>query len=185
LAAYNEGKLIGEWIDLSEFDSGSEVMAKIQELLQKWSEEQGENREEVAIHDYENFGRDLYDEYMGEEDFDKIIKAYKISEEKGIPADVIASIMREYDPEDIESWIEENYEGEFDSDTDLAYHYVDMMGGVQGLSKNTLEHYFDYESFGEELAMNDYTNFDGHYFRIYQKGGELKKHNLIKYLKRK
>lgn len=182
LAAYNEGKLVGEWIDLSDYNDGSEVMEKIDELLKKFSKKAGETREEYAVHDYENFSANLYSEYMSEESFDKVIKSYNVSKTTGIPADVIATIVREYSPDDIEEWINEHYEGEFNSDTDLAYHYVEQLGGVDGLGKDTAERYFDYESFGRDLAINDYNSYKGYYFRSYAKGGDIKKHDLTKYV---
>jgi hypothetical protein len=40
------------------------------------------------------------------------------------------------DKDDIEEWINEHYEGEFNSDTDLAYHYVEQLGGVKELGEN-------------------------------------------------
>jgi len=183
LAAYNNGMLVGEWLDLSDYNDGSEVMDAINELLEKWSEESGEEREEYAIHDYENFDSGLYSEYMGEESFDKVVKSYKLSEEKGVPMSVISYIMREYDPDDVEEWYDEHFEGEFDSDEDLAYNYVEMIGGVSELGKDTLERYFDYESFGRDLAY-DYTEIDGFYFRNYKRGGEIKKYDLNKYVKK-
>ena len=171
---YNEGKLMGQWIDLSDFDSGAEVMYKISELMNDLTEKTGELREEYAIFDYENFPRSMYSEQMGEKEFDNVIEAYKISQERDMPIDVIGDIMREYSPDDIESFIDENYEGYFESEEDLAYHVIDATGGIENMSKDTLERYFDYESFGRDLSINDYTEFDGHYFRIYKRGGQLK-----------
>ena len=182
LAAYNDGKLVGEWINLSDYNDGSEVMEKIDELLKKWSKKAGEEREEYAVHDYENFSANLYSEYMSEESFDKVIKSYNVSKTTGIPADVIATIVREYNPDDVEEWINEHYEGEFNSDTDLAYHYVEQLGGVKELGEKTTDMYFDYESFGRDLSINDFNDYDGHYFRSYAKGGDIKKHDLTKYI---
>jgi antirestriction protein len=182
LAAYNDGKLVGEWINLSDYNDGSEVMEKIDELLKKWSKKAGEEREEYAVHDYENFSANLYSEYMSEESFDKVIKSYNVSKTTGIPADVIATIVREYNPDDIEEWINEHYEGEFNNDTDLAYHYVEKLGGVKELGEKTTDMYFDYESFGRDLSINDFNDYDGHYFRSYAKGGDIKKHDLTKYV---
>jgi antirestriction protein len=182
LGAYNEGKLIGEWLDLSEYSSGSEVMDAITELLQKFSEKQGIVREEYAIHDIENIPRELYSEYMGESDFDKVIKAYEISEDRGISMEAIASIIREYEPDDLEEFVNDRYEGQYDSDTDLAYAYVDNIGGVSALGEGTLQTYFDYEAFGRDLA-NDYNEYDGYYFRSYARGGVIKKYDLAKYTK--
>jgi antirestriction protein len=165
---YNEGKLIGEWVDLSEYDSGAEVMDKIQALLDKWTKETGRLREEYAVFDYENFSSSLYSEGMGEASFDKVITAYKLSQETDIPSDVLSTIMAEYDlndEEDLQQFIDERYIGYFENDSDLGYYLVDDMGeGVQNLSQNTIEMYFDYEGYGRDTAMNDMRDIDGYYF---------------------
>lgn len=182
---YNEGRLIGEWVDLSNFDSGAEVMAYIQSLLDKWTKETGELREEYAIFDYENFPSNLYSEGMGEASFDKVIRAYKFSVENDVPMEVVGEIISEYDIDDLEEWFSERYAGQFDSDTDLAYWYVDeMLGGVENLDKRTQEMYFDYEAFGRDLAINDYRDINGYYFQTYRKGGMTMK-NLNRYYKTK
>ena len=41
-----------------------------------------------------------------------------------------------------------------DSDTDLAYNYIDETGGIEELGRDTLEQYFDYDSFGRDLAFD-------------------------------
>ena len=38
----------------------------------------------------------------------------------------------------------------------IAEDYIDNMGGVSNLSKDTLETYFDYDSFGYNLGFEDY-----------------------------
>lgn len=43
--------------------------------------------------------------------------------------------------------------GEFKDDEDYAYEFVDQMGGAGELGKETLEQYFDYESFGRDLVL--------------------------------
>jgi len=173
LEAYNNGKLKGQWVDLSDYDNGEEVMQKIGEIV-------GDN--EYAIHDYENFSRSLYSESMGEDDFDKIIQIYKVSEDRGIPAEVLGDVVKDYNPDDLEEWIDEHYEGEFSSDRELAENYVEQIGGVAELGQDTLERYFDYESFGRDLAY-DYSDYDGHYFRSYARGGTMgKSYDLKKYV---
>ena len=126
LEAYNGGSLQGDWLDLSEFDSGSEVMDKIQEMLESWSTPDN-TKEEYAIHDYEGFPESMYSESMGESDFDDIITAYKVSQDRSIPMSVVGSIMSDYSPRDLESWIDDNYEGEFSSDEELAESVIDSM----------------------------------------------------------
>ena len=188
LKAYNEGKLIGEWIDLTEFDEGYEVMEKISDLMDEYSKKYHNGMEtEYAIHDFENFSRELYSESMGEEDFDIILKTHKISEERDIPAEVLQDVMARYDSasKDIEGFIDERYRGQFDTETDFAYDYVDVAGGIEGLDKNTIDMYFDYAQFGSDYVTNYIDVVDGHYFdNSYAKGGKIKTNDLKKYMKR-
>jgi antirestriction protein len=98
----------------------------------------------------------------------------EIVEEKGIPESVVETMIKEYGltEDDVKDWFDEHYEGEYDSDEDLAYGYVDMVGGLDALGKQTLESYFDYSAFGRDLALNDFHEYDGHYFR-YKRGGMM------------
>ena len=180
LKAYNEGKLIGEWIDLSEYNDGIEVQNKIDDLMEEYSKKHHDGDEtEHAIHDYENFHSSLYSEYMGEDDYDTIIQSYRISEERDIPPKVLQAIVNDYSPDDLEEWVDDRYYGEFADDTELAEEYVESVG-MEGISN--VDFYFDYDKFGRDLAM-DYTEYDGHYFTNYKKGGEIKKYDLSKYAK--
>ncbi|WP_460994013.1 hypothetical protein, partial [Staphylococcus aureus] len=42
------------------------------------------------------------------------------------------------------------------SDTDLGEYYIDMIGGIDQLDKQTLRRYLDYDKLGYDLAF-DYT----------------------------
>jgi len=183
LSAYNNGKLIGSWLDISDYSSGYEVMEAIGSLLEDWSEQSGEVREEYAIHDFEGFPNQLYSESMGEKEFDIIIGGISVSEDKGVPMDVILTIMKEYslDADEVGDWFDEHYQGYFDNDEKFADNYIDNIGGVEELGKDTLATYFDYQSFSRDLAY-DYSNYDGHYFSTYKKGGKVPKYNLTKYI---
>jgi len=76
------------------------------------------------------------------------------------------------DWEDYTDQFEECYEGQFNSRTEFAEHYLDSTGlldpkqyeGISGAEY--LIRYFDLDSFGRDL-MNDYWETDGHYFRSY------------------
>ena len=61
--------------------------------------------------------------------------------------------------------ISDAYAGHFDSNTDLAYDYVENTGLFDGVPESICM-YFDHESFGRDLAM-DYSEFNGHYFHNY------------------
>lgn len=129
IAAYNEGKLIGEWLDLSDYDSGSEVMEAISELMKKWSKEQRVEREEYAIHDYENIPSNLYSEYMGEDTFDKVIEFYKASDELGLPMEVLKKWMEDTGNDDVSS-AKDAYFGTYKDQEDFAYEQVESLGGI-------------------------------------------------------
>ena len=182
LKSYNEGKLIGEWVDLTEYDSGEEVQDKIASLMKEYSKKYHNGEEtEHSIHDYENFDSSLYSEYMGEADYDIIIDTRKISEEKGIPAEVLQSISNDFSPDNLEEFVDERYIGEYEGDYELGENYVDNVGGIEGV-KNS-EFYFDYEALGRDLSINDYNEYDGHYFQNYKKGGKVKEYDLSTYEK--
>jgi len=182
LKSYNEGKLIGEWVDLTDYNSGEEVQDKIDSLMKEYSEKYHDGEEtEPSIHDYENFDSSLYSEYMGKDDYDIIIDTRKISEEKGIPAEVLQSISNDFSPDNLEEFVDDRYIGEYDGDYELGENYVDNVGGIEGV-KNS-EFYFDYEALGRDLSINDYNEYDGHYFQNYKKGGKVQEYDLYKYAK--
>lgn len=131
LAAYNEGKLIGEWIDLSDFSSGEEVMDKISELMEKWSKEQGEEREEYAVHDMENFPKDLYGESMGEEDFQKVIDYWEAVSNSDYPKEVVEEFMALTNDDDFSGAIsnmDSAYQGKYSDAADFAEQLINDIG---------------------------------------------------------
>jgi antirestriction protein len=182
LKSYNEGRLVGEWVDLTDYDSGEEVSDKIASLMKEYSKKYHNGEEtEHSIHDYENFDSSLYSEYMGEADYDIIIDTHKISEEKGIPAEVLQSIANDFSPDNLEEFVDDRYIGQYDGDYELGENYVDNVGGIEGVSNP--EYYFDYEALGRDLSINNYNEYDGHYFQNYKKGGTVKEYDLSKYAK--
>ena len=144
--------------------------------MEGYSEKYHDGEEtEHAIHDYENFDSSLYSEYMGESEFDTIISAYKILDNyPELNMEVITEIMSDYNLEgdEVEEWIDERYVGKFDSDEDLGYHFVEMVGGIENVSNS--DFYFDYEKLGRDLSINDYTQYGDVYFNNYKHGGKVK-----------
>jgi antirestriction protein len=179
LAAYNEGKLIGEWLDLTDYDDADDLMAAIYELMARFSEEQGVEREEWAIHDYENIPSNLASEYMGRQDFEIIYDLINAADDRGVPYEVLAEAMAIKGEDDAER-VADNYYGEYDSFKDFAYNLVDETG-VSNI--NNLDFYFDYESFGsderinmgseeeEEMGYEDMSDEDLGYELVEQMGG--------------
>lgn len=44
----------------------------------------------------------------------------------------------------------------------LAYAEIEVLGGLQNLSRETLENHFDYESYGQELEQSFYLGDEGY-----------------------
>lgn len=158
LMEYNNGRLVGKWFDLTDYSDASELMKDIQAMLdeQTKKDRDGEVHEEWAVHDYENFPRSMYSEYMGEEDFQKIIEVIQGAEESNLPFDVILEAMSDLGVDEI-SEVVERYNGSVEASMgnewrDFAYEFVDSVGGVSGVSN--ADYYFDFEAFGRDERIN-------------------------------
>ena len=158
LTAYNNGQLIGKWFDLTDYSNGAELMQDIQKMLdeQTQKDKYGDVHEEWAVHDYENFPREFYSEYMGEADFDKLINLINNAEDSNLPFDVIAKAMADLSKDEV-SEVVEAYFGSVPASMgnewrDFAYEYVENVGGI--ISVSNADYYFDYESFGSDERIN-------------------------------
>lgn len=123
LEAYNNGRLVGVWLDLTDYEDAEELMDAISRFLKE------SGGEEFAIHDYENLPSSMYSEYMGERDFQQIYDMIDLAKDKDLPLDVIMEIVSQFD----ESALDE-YQGSYDSAVDFAEQLVDDIGGLQMLS---------------------------------------------------
>lgn len=161
LAAYNNGFLHGEWIDASEgIEHVRERIKWI--LLDSPMQEEKEPCEEWAIHDYQNFGNYKVTEYHDLEDLCEIAEFLKECE--NFPEEVVSWLVDDYGIRGARNKMDDDFIGEFDSTTDLAYHYVEETELLSGLN-SCIENYFDYESFGRNLELNgDVISFSGYYF---------------------
>lgn len=95
--------------------------------------------------DYDRFGRDLmYDYHYGDPD----------------------NTDSEGNPEDPDHYYDnDGYDmGEYQDDEQVARDYIDSIGSIEELGKDTLNIYFDYEAFGRDLLLNDMTESDGYLF---------------------
>lgn len=151
LGKYNEGELRGQWVDFP-IDS-----MDFQKVLQNIGI--NEEYEEWFVTDYD-CDVDAYS-VLGEypsfdqlNEFGELINddAFKAILEDQIDFDSAKSIYESgnyYFYPDIDSW------------EDYAYQYVDDIGGVSALGKDTLENYFDYEALGRDLSFDTYDDDEG------------------------
>jgi hypothetical protein len=159
LMEYNNGRLVGKWFDLTNYSNASELMQDIQAMLDEQTKKDpdGEVHEEWAVHDYENFPRAMYSEYMNEADFQKIIDVIQGAEDSDLPFDVILEAMSDLGLEDITD-VKDRYFSSVPASMgnewrDFAYEYVDAIGGISSGIKNP-DYYFDFEAFGRDERIN-------------------------------
>lgn len=145
LAAYNQGDLIGQWIDLDGKDA-SDIQEEIAALLAQWTAENGELREEYAVHDWEMpSGFDACTEYP---DWDDVAAIVAACGEHG--EDVVSAALSCDVP--IES-IGDAYAGSYDSETDYTQQYLDDTGALQDIPEH-LRIYFDYDAFARDAFID-------------------------------
>ena len=97
--------------------------------------------------DYEAFGRDLtMDWHRGDEDE---------KDAEGEPEDPDYY----YDSEGYQQMV-------YGSDAEVGEQYIDDVG-LDGLGKDAMDFYFDYDQFGRELLMTDFVEQDGFIFSNY------------------
>ena len=140
LAAYNNGKLHGIWIDVTqEID---DIQEQINELLANSPED---DAEEYAIHDYEGFVGYSVSEY------ECIERAYDVAcfiEEHGeIAGELLSHFGDSID--DAQKAIEENYCGCYASLADYAEELIEETTQIP----KHLVFYIDYEKMGRDMEL--------------------------------
>ncbi len=139
LAAYNNGRLHGAWVDAT--DGPDAVYAAISAMLKA---SPIPNAEEWAIHDYEGFGELRLDEYCSVERACAL--ADFIAEHGALGTKLLA-----YHDEDLEAAraaLEESA-GTYDSVADFARSLTEDTGDIP----KHLAPYIDYEAMARDLVM--------------------------------
>lgn len=155
LGKYNEGELIGEWISFP-------ITKK---ELKKVLDEIGINEyyEEYFMTDYDgNYPSSVYDllgEYTSIKTLNKIALALEKVCQAGVQEQFIAFLEHS---NDIFGACANAINGNglyiSGSDySDLAYFFIDETGGIENLSKESLEYYFDYDMFGRDIRIEFYN----------------------------
>jgi antirestriction protein len=163
LSDYNAGILHGSWFNLDDFTSAEDLLAAIQERVLITSPSCPPSSdypaEEWEIHDIE-------DAYSGWErmSLEQLISLNSAINEHGEAFRVWVEEM-DGDPEDVSAF-EDAYEGEYDSELDYIYKYVDDTGMLDGVPDN-IRNYFDYEAFARDVFMTDLSFCSGYVFRNY------------------
>ena len=163
LAAYNSGRLHGEWIDANQ-DAASleQAVQKIISTSPVW------NAEEWAIHDLEDFGAvRLSDESL--ENISEI--AVFIAEHGELGAALVDDFNN--DVESAKQTLEEDYYGAYANEEEFARNFFcEIIGEFGNEGVSTLENlmiYIDFEKYARDLFTNDFfylkVRYTFHVFR--------------------
>ena len=174
LGKYNEGILKGEWIELplseteleevmvnigvAHYDKEGNFVPYVIETDEKGYEYV---YEEYAIHDYETDLNISISEYSSLDNLNAIaenVEKYEL-DYVNVLLDDGAIGMKDLIEGDLEE-IMQNYsfielEPNMNEEQEVGYAYVDeVCGGLECLSKEILERYFDYEAFGRDILLS-------------------------------
>lgn len=140
LAAYNNGKLHGVWINAT--DDLGDIHQQVSNMLACSPEALAE---EFAVHDYEGFGGVVISEY---ESLERIHQKALFIEEYG----ALGTAVLDHwcgDIEDAEKALDESYCGEYVSVSDYAQELTEECGDIP----QHLENYIDYERMGRDMEL--------------------------------
>lgn len=151
LGKYNEGELVGKWLDLPCDDIETEL-ASIG--VSDEPDENGRYYEEYFITDYEND----YDYEVGE--YDSLEELNERAEElenlEDYEKEVLSAIIVNGDgiSEAMEKISDRDYRIYYNCTdmTDVAYQYIEETGMLNSVPEN-IANYFDYEAFGRDLGI--------------------------------
>ena len=139
LAAYNNGKLHGVWIDAAlELDDIQEAVAKMLKASPEGF------AEEYAIHEYEGFGSYRVSEYEGLESVHEV--ACFIEEHEELGAELLAHFSS---IDEARTAIDENYVGCYESVADFAEELTEDSVQIP----ESLVFYIDYERMGRDMEL--------------------------------
>ena len=151
LNSYNNGRTRGKWYELPVDFSRikSDLLLDV------------EHGEEYAIHDFENF----YDYKVGEYSSIQELNEYAEKLEEISDRDHLKDFLEIYSIDDIINNKDDLDFVEAENDEDLAQELIEQMGGLEVLSVETLQRYFNFGAYGRDLAIGDYSKTSHGYIR--------------------
>lgn len=153
LGKYNEGDLVGEWVEFPiDEDDFEEILHKIGCDTPEYEEWFVTDYDcNLSGFDWQDFGE--YPSYDKLQEFGELIESIDDVEAVDNAYEVTGDLQEAIDG--LESGDIIYYPG-ISSLEDMAYEYVDMLGGIDELGKDTIENYFDYEMLGRDLSFDEY-----------------------------
>lgn len=157
LAAYNNGKLHGAWINCDQ--DADDIWAEIEEML-KNSPEPG--AEEWAIHDSENWQGIEIGEY---ENIERLALLAQILAEHG---EAFAVYYQYYSSDATEEDFVERYMGQYESEEDFVYEQWRECGKLAEIEQlGICESYIDWEAIARDWFIDSYHSVDVGYKQTY------------------
>lgn len=161
LAAYNAGILHGKWVDATDADYIREAGAEVIKTSP------ADFPEELFIADYDGFPSDVVRELGEYPSYETVAKIATALEEHGEPFAAWLSVdYRELSSDELVSQFEESYRGEWDSEKDYAYNYLDECGwgGIETIP-DELVGYLDMDLIVRDLFQHGTLSYvDGYVF---------------------
>lgn len=160
LAAYNNGKLHGRWINANQ--EPREIWAEISSVL-KTSPERGS--EEWAMHDYEGFGEIHLSECP---DIAHVSTIARLIQDHGEAFTLWYQSQdgHGFDTEGLEEKFSEQWQGAHDSESSFADHLLEETGHLNELPE-WARNYFDFESYARDLRFGGDYSFVRHAGQVY------------------
>jgi len=137
LAEYNNGNLVGKWLDFNNYSDSSEVEEEIQNMLNK------NGNEEFAIHDYEN---DLNLEINEYDNVDELFDIYELCDDD---ENLVKAIIEIHGSEELVNIGNYYLLYDIDDEYDVGEYYAEFLELCE-----TTERYFNYKSFGRDILMD-------------------------------
>ncbi len=152
LAAYNEGHLVGKWLDFP-MDNMSLTMAISEVLTEGETISGSEDHEEYFITDFEC---DYYDisEYESLDVLNDLARKMEDLDEDEQTA--VKLMLENYLVDGINSAVEHLEDIHNTGQTnmeDVAYNYVEEAGTLENMPQS-MRYYFDYEALGSDMELN-------------------------------
>jgi|TARA_R100000482_G_scaffold110922_1_gene53240 antirestriction protein len=141
LGAYNNGRMVGDWLTPSDYSDFEKFNNAIQVAT--------EYADEVAVHDYD--GIDMSNEYP---DFENLYEFCKALEDSWLDNEVIIAYAEDTGEEldaELVANAEDNFVGIYSTFKDYAEEWADEQLVFQD---DFLKRYFDYESFARDLEYD-------------------------------
>jgi len=166
LSAYNQGFLIGEWIELGIDED--ELSKSIKRILKMGEEacKDGSIHEEYFLTDWE--GEEFFQvgEYTNVYELNREVARFNELNLYDGQKRCVSFLLSNNIVSNLGEALEKYEECLFYEDMtflDLAYEIVDEQGVLDGLSQ-FVSNYFDYEKFASDLPLDGYTAMDGDIF---------------------